>query len=205
MTITLDKGDSFSLDKPDGSPLTRVVLGLGWDPQDAPAATKGLFGLRRQAPAAHPNIDLDASVLFFDGAGKLMDTVAFNRLCSRDGSTQHTGDNLTGAGDGDGDDEQIIIDLSRVDPKVKNIVAVITSYSGHRFSAVKNTHARVLDASGSRQEEVVRFDLADGGDDTGNVVARFRRGKNGWSYTAIGASARGRAAKDLVPAAQAHL
>src|SRR5688572_33469162 len=102
MGVNLSKGQRISLDKEAGTTLTQVVMGLGWDAMKK----KGFFGSSSQS------IDLDASCLMFDEGKQLLDTVWFRQLKSNDGSIQHTGDNRTGAGEGD--DEQIKVDLSRV-------------------------------------------------------------------------------------------
>src|SRR3954466_3259456 len=107
MRVNLSKGQKVSLAKRDGGTLTRVRMGLGWDA----VKKKGLFGgLKSQT------IDLDASCLLFDASGRLVDQGWFQQLRSADGSIQHTGDNLTG--DGDGDDESIKVDLTRVPANV---------------------------------------------------------------------------------------
>src|SRR5262245_31955668 len=106
--ITLTKGRTISLEKTAGRALTRVTRGLGWDVRKS----KGFFGFG----ARGGDIDLDASCLMFDRGGSVVDTIWFRQLRSKCGSITHTGDNLTGAGDGD--DEQIIVDLSRVPPGV---------------------------------------------------------------------------------------
>src|SRR6266487_5084788 len=102
MSVTLLKGQQVSLTKRGGGSLTQVRMGLGWDAMKK----RGLFGFRSQT------IDLDASALLFDPAGQLVDQVWFRQLTSTDGSVRHTGDNLTG--DGEGDDESIKVDLTRV-------------------------------------------------------------------------------------------
>ena len=97
--VTLTKGQSVSPEKPGGGSLTRVIMGLGWDVRKS----GGFFGFG----GGGGDIDLDASCVMFDGSGRQVDVVWFRQLKSRDGSVVHTGDNLTGAGDGD--DEQIIV------------------------------------------------------------------------------------------------
>jgi tellurium resistance protein TerZ len=103
--VSLSKGQTVSLEKRGGGTLTRVRMGLGWDA----VKKKGLFGRLQEQ-----SIDLDASALLFDAQGRLLDQVWFRQLQSRDGSVRHTGDNLTGAGDGD--DESILVELPAVPP-----------------------------------------------------------------------------------------
>lgn len=185
--ISLTKDQSLSLVKDNGQALTTVRLGLGWD-----AVKRGLFGKTRE-------IDLDASAILI-GNGRVIDTVAFNQLTSKDGSVRHSGDNLTGAGDGD--DEQIVIDLARVSASVDTIVLVITSYSGQTFDQVSNVFARVVDLTAG-EKEVVRYDLANAGAQTGNVIAKLTRNGASWDFTALGTPGSGRVARDLHNAAAA--
>lgn len=103
MAINLNKGQTIDLRKPDGGGLTRVRMGLGWDAKTV--TKKTLFGGTKTVTKS---IDLDASALLCAGS-EVVETVYFGHLRSDDGSLQHTGDNLTGAGDGD--DESIVVDL----------------------------------------------------------------------------------------------
>jgi tellurium resistance protein TerZ len=196
MGLSLQKGQTLSLTKKDGGHLSLVRMGLGWD--SAAPVKRGLFGgLKKPA-----EIDLDASAIFFDAAGQALDTVFFNQLASKDGSTQHTGDNLTGAGDGD--DETIRVNLAGVSPAVAQIVFVISSYSGQTFSEVENAFCRLVDDSTPGSPEVARYQLTDAGTHTAMIMAKVYRDGAGWSFQAIGNRATGRTVKDLVaPAAQA--
>lgn len=187
MSISLQKGSSLSLKKADGSALTKVRLGLGWD-----AAKRGLFG---------GEVDLDASAVLLDANGKAADIVYFGQLKSKDKSVRHSGDNLTGAGDGD--DEQIEVNLGDVSSNVKSIVFVITSYSGQKFNAVKNVYARVVDVSAG-ENEVVRYNLAESAGVTANVIAKLVRDGSGWAFTAIGEYTDGRTAMDTLGAVARH-
>jgi tellurium resistance protein TerZ len=188
MSISLQKGSSLSLKKNDGSTLTNVRLGLGWD-----SAKRGIFG---------GEVDLDASAILLDANGNAVDIVSFSQLASKDGSIRHSGDNLTGAGDGD--DEQIAVNLNAVNAAVKSIVFVITSYSGQKFSAVKNVYARVVDTSANPENEIVRYDLAESANNTANVIAKISRDGAGWAFTAIGEYTDGKTAKKTLPAVVRH-
>lgn len=192
MAVSLTKGSSLSLKKADGSALTVVRLGLGWD--ETPQKKRGLFG------ALGGSIDLDASALMFDAGKNVVDTVSFSKLASSDGSVRHNGDNLTGAGNGD--DEQIVVDLSRVPASVASIVFVITSYSSHKFDRLENVFARVVDLSAG-EAEIARYNLAERGSNTANVIARVYREGSGWAIQAIGNAANGRTARDVVADAKA--
>lgn len=191
MTITLTKGQKLSLRKQDGATLTRVRMGLGWDAMKK----KGLFGLRNQT------IDLDASALLFDRSGALVDQVWFKQLTSHDGAVRHTGDNLTG--DGDGDDESIRVDLTAVAGAVHTIVFTVNSFTGQDFSQIENAFCRVIDEHG--ETEVARYALTGSGAHTAQIMAKLSRDSDGWAVTAIGAAASGRTFKDLLPAVARHL
>lgn len=185
MSISLTKGQQISLTKAGGT-LTRVRMGLGWDA----VAKKGLFGKLKSQ-----DIDLDASCLIFDAQRTLLDSVWFNQLQSKDGAIQHTGDNLTGAGDGD--DESIIVDLTRLDPRVQSLVFTVNSFTGQNFSQIENAFCRLLDdASGA---ELARYDLSGSGSHNAQIMAKvYRDGSGGWAMGAIGQIAVGRVVNDLV-------
>ncbi|TFB98701.1 TerD family protein [Cryobacterium adonitolivorans] len=192
MGLSLSKGQSLSLTKADGGNLSKVRMGLGWD--SAAPVKRGLFG-RGKAP----EVDLDASAIFFDASGKVLDTVWFQQLSSKDGSTRHTGDNLTGAGDGD--DETILVDLTKVSAAVSQIVFVISSYSQQTFDAVQNAFSRLVDDSSAGTPEVARYQLTDSGPHTAMIMSKVSRDGTGWTFKAIGERATGRSAMDLLTAA----
>jgi len=192
MGLSLSKGQSLSLTKADGGNLAKVRMGLGWD--SAAPVKRGLFGRAKAA-----EVDLDASAIFFDASGKVLDTVWFQQLSSKDGSTRHTGDNLTGAGDGD--DETILVDLTKVSPAVAQIVFVISSYSQQTFDAVENAFSRLVDDSSAGTPEVARYQLTDSGPHTAMIMSKVSRDGAGWSFKAIGERATGRSAMDLLTAA----
>jgi tellurium resistance protein TerZ len=191
MTVSLTKGQKVSLTKAGGGTLTKVRMGLGWDA----APKKGLFGSRKQS------IDLDASCLLFGADGKLLDQVWFQQLKSRDGAVQHTGDNLTGAGDGD--DESIKVDLSRLPNTVTTLVFTVNSFTGQDFSQIENAFCRLIDETDG--QEIARYDLTGSGRHTAQIMAKVARDGQGWSMTAIGVPATGRTFKDLLPAMAGHL
>jgi tellurium resistance protein TerZ len=180
-----------SLVKQGGGTLSRVRMGLGWDA----VKKKGLFGSRSQS------IDLDASALLFDGAGQLVDQVWFQQLRSTDGSLVHTGDNRTGAGDGD--DESILVDLASVPAHVRTLVFVVNSFTGQDFSQIENAYCRLVDETTAT--EIARYELTGSGRHNSQVMAKVTRDGSGWSMTAIGAVATGRTFRDLLPAVTPHL
>lgn len=189
MALSLKKGESLSLTKRDGGALTRTRMGLGWD--SAAPVKRGLFSRK---PA---EVDLDASAIFFDAAGKAVDSIWYGQLASKDGSTRHTGDNVTGAGDGD--DETILVDLTKVSPAVTQIVFVISSYSGQSFDLVQNAFCRLVDDSTSGSPEIARYELTDAGTHTAMIMAKVSRDGAGWTFKAIGDRATGRTVVDLIP------
>lgn len=192
MAISLTKGQSVSLVKQGGGTLTRVRMGLGWDAMKK----KGMFGGSKSQ-----SIDLDASAMLFDSSGQLVDQIWFQQLRSKDGSVQHTGDNLTGAGEGD--DESIIVDLSSVPAAVHTLVFVVNSFTGQNFSQIENAYCRLVDET--NQTEIARYELTGSGTHNGQVMAKVTRDGSAWSMTAIGAVANGRTFKDLLPAVTPHL
>ena len=191
MSVSLSKGQRVSLEKSGGGTLTRVRLGLGWDA----APRKGLFGRSRSQ-----SIDLDASALLFAGT-RLVDQVWFHQMTSKDGSVQHTGDNLTG--EGEGDDESIRVDLSRVPANVTTLVFTVNSFTGQDFSQIQNAFVRLVDES--TETEIARYDLTGSGSHTAQVMAKVARDGAGWSMTAIGTPTSGRTFHDLLPAISPYL
>jgi tellurium resistance protein TerZ len=193
MTVNLQKGQKISLEKEAGGALSKVTMGLGWD-----AIKKGgFFGFG----AKTESVDLDASCVMFDDANRPVDVVWFRQLKSRDGSIMHTGDNRTGAGEGD--DEQIIVDLSRVPANVKSLVFTVNSFTGQNFSQVENAYCRILNAA--NQQVVARYDLSVQGSHTAQVMAKLYRHNGEWKMHAIGENASGRTFDDLMPMITPHL
>lgn len=192
MSVNMTKGQQVSLTKAGGGTLTKVRMGLGWD------ATKkrGMFGGMKSQ-----SIDLDASCLLFDGTGNLVDQVWFQQLNSADGSVRHTGDNRTGAGDGD--DESVVVDLSRVPSGVKTLVFTVNSFTGQDFSQIENAYCRLVDET--NESEIAKFSLTGSGQHTAQLMAKVTREGQGWAMTAIGAATSGRTFRELLPAVAAHL
>ncbi len=191
MSVNLSKGQKVSLTKSTGGTLTRVRMGLGWDAMKK----RGFFGKKEQ------EIDLDASGLLFDAAGTLVDVVWFNQLQSKDGSVLHTGDNRTGAGDGD--DESIIVDLTRVPANISTIVFVVNSFTGQDFTQIESAFCRLVDEADN--SEIARYNLSGAGTHNAQVMAKVSRDGAGWSMTAIGAATSGRTFDQLLPAVTPHI
>lgn len=193
MAVSLTKGQKISLEKEAGSSLTKIVMGLGWDA----VKSKGFFGFGGSAP----EIDLDASCLLFNEQGGLVDVVFFRQLQSKDGSVVHTGDNRTGAGDGD--DEQIVVDLSRVPSTVKSLVFTVNSFTGQNFSQVENATCRII--NGANNQEIARFNLTTLGNHTAQIMSKLYRHNDEWKMHAIGEIGNGRTFEELLPQITPHL
>jgi len=193
MSVNLTKGQKISLDKEAGGSLNRVVMGLGWDA----VKSKGFLGFG----AKSADIDLDASCVLFDDANKPLDVVWFRQLKSRDGSVFHSGDNRTGAGDGD--DEQINVALQSVPDNVRSIVFTVNSFTGQSFAQVENAYCRLVSADNGK--EVARFNLSVQGSHTAQIMAKLYRHNNEWKMHAIGENGSGRTFDDLMPLITPHL
>ena len=192
--VSLQKGQTVRLEKSGGGALSHVAMGLGWDVRKA----GGLFG---KLMGGGGDIDLDASCLLFDGNGRMVDQVWFRQLKSGDGSIGHSGDNLTGAGDGD--DETIKVDLTRLPASVQTLIFTVNSFRGDTFDRIENAYCRVVDAASNK--ELVRYDLSGTGSHTGQVMARLKRSNGGWEFTAVGNRTSGRTFHDMMPQIQAAL
>ena len=202
MAINLQKGQKISLAKEAGNTLQKVVMGLGWDAVQAPAKSGGfLGGMFGGGAASGGAIDLDASVVLFNEQNAAVDVVYFGQLKSKDGSITHTGDNRTG--DGDGDDEQIIVDLSRVPESIKSLVFTVSSYTGQDFNSVQNAYCRLVD--GSNQSEIARYTLSAQGPHTAQIMAKLYRHNGEWKMHAIGENGTGRTIENLLPQIIPHL
>ncbi len=193
MGVSLTKGQKISLTKSDGGGLTKVTLGLGWDQKKA----KGFFGALTGGGA----IDLDSSCVLLDDLGQLVDTVWYQQLRSKDGSILHTGDNVTGKGDGD--DEQIIVDLSAVPATVKYLFFTINSFTGQSFEKIENAFCRLVD--NSTNNELARYNLTGGGTNTAQIMAKVYRHEGEWKMHAIGEASNGKTFHELLPALRSVL
>lgn len=194
MSVNLQKGQKISLDKEAGGGLSRVTMGLGWDA----IKSKGFFGFGGGKSDA---VDLDASVVMFDESNKPVDVIWFRQLKSKDGSIVHTGDNRTGAGDGD--DEQITVDLNAVPASVKALIFTVNSFTGQTFATVENAYCRLINAA--NQQEVARFNLSVTGSHSAQIMAKLYRHGGEWKMHAIGENGNGRTFDDLMPQISVHL
>ena len=185
MAVSLKKGQKVDLRKSSGETLRNVLIGLGWDPVEPPKKG-GLLGLFAAKP---PEIDCDASVLLCKN-GKLentADVVYYNNLQHSSGAVRHMGDNLTGGGDGD--DEQVMVDLARVPADYDRIVFVVSIYQAlqrnQHFGMIRNAFIRIVD--NDNNSEMCRFDLTENYDNmTAMVFGELYRKDGGWKFNAIG-------------------
>ena len=189
MALNLAKGQKISLNKEAGSTLTQVTMGLGWDPVKKGGMLGGLFG------SGGGSIDLDASCVMFDDKGKAVDIVWFRQLKSRDGSIIHTGDNLTG--EGEGDDEQIIVNLEKVPEHIKTLVFTVNSFTGQTFDNVDSAYCRMVDSKNNK--EIARFTLSGKGNHSAQIMAKVYRHEGEWKMHAIGENGFGRTIETLMP------
>lgn len=187
--VSLTKGQKVTLRKDGGVALTKIRMGLGWDPVAAPKKT-GFFG----GGGRSGDIDLDASAIMFAGRN-VADVVYYGQLKAKDGSILHQGDNLTGAGEGD--DEVVNVDLTRVPANVTAIVFTVTSYRGQTFEQVENAFCRLVDDTNNT--ELARFTLQGGMPFTGLVMAKVYREGGNWKLQAIGDGIVAKHAGEAVP------
>lgn len=195
MGLPLRKKESLPLRKPDGQALTQVKMGLGWDPIQKEIKSSGFFGMFSSVQVVEQSVDFDASVIAYRN-GQLVDIVYFGKKSGLNNAIRHSGDNLTG--NGDGDDEVIVCDLDSVAKQgVTDLFFVINSFSGQKFSDVKNAFCRVVDAV--TDQEHSRFELSDGQPVTAYVMTRIQRADDTWKIIGVGAEASARTAKELEP------
>jgi tellurium resistance protein TerD len=173
MSVSLAKGGNVSLTK-EAPNLRAVMVGLGWDERTTSGA----------------DFDLDASALMLNASGKILSDahfVFFNNLKSPDGSVEHTGDNLTGGGDGD--DEQLLVNLAAVPPECDRIVFPVSIYEaqarGQSFGQVRNAFIRVVNSDGGA--ELTRYDLTeDASSETAMIFGELYRHNAEWKFRAVG-------------------
>ena len=174
MAINLEKGQRVNVNLP------KFVVGLGWD---ANASSTG------------QDFDLDASVFILGENKKLLSDsyfVFYNNLTSPDGAVEHTGDNLTG--DGDGDDESIKIDLSKINPNATELCFVVTIHDAENrkqnFGQVRNSFVRVYNPD--TKEEILKYELEeDFSIETAVEFGRLYKRNGEWKFEAVGVGQKG--------------
>ena len=202
MAVNLQKGQKISLEKEAGGTLNQIKMGLGWDVASAKSSGGGfLSGLFGGGGGSSDSIDLDASCVLFNSAKQPIDVVYFGQLQSKDGTIVHTGDNRTGAGDGD--DEVINVNLAAIPADVQALVFTVNSFTGQSFETVANAYCRILNASNN--SEVARYNLSAQGSHTAMILAKVYRHNGEWKMHAIGETANGRTFNDLIPTILPHV
>lgn len=185
VAFAMDKGDVLDF----GESLQSITLGLGWDVDMG-------------------EIDLDASAVLLSQSGEMVESVFFGNLASqktaRKGAVKHSGDNLTGAGDGD--DERIHVQLDALGDAVHDVFFCIHIYSKDRrgrpktFSCVANPYCRVVEGNGNDEEELCRYTLTEASNKSGLIIARLRRAPDGrWGFHALGTPSNGTMYRDSLP------
>jgi tellurium resistance protein TerD len=173
MSISLNKGGNLSLSK-EAPGLTNILIGLGWDTRSSDGQA----------------FDLDASAFLLKEGDKVRsdaDFIFYNQLKSSDGSVEHTGDNLTG--EGEGDDEAIKVDLGRVPPEIHKISVAVTIHDAEtrrqNFGMVTNAFIRVVNAANN--SEITRYDLSeDASTETAMIFGELYRHGAEWKFRAVG-------------------
>ena len=180
MSVNLQKGQKVELRKNNGGSLRRVMVGLGWDEVKQ---KRGLFAPKPQ------DIDCDASAILCVN-GRLVDAkdlVFYNNLTHRSGAVMHMGDNLTGAGEGD--DEQIMVDLTALPGQYDKIIFTVTIYQarerGQHFGLISNCFIRICDAETG--QEICKYNLSENYSGmTAMIFGELYRYNGAWKFNAIG-------------------
>jgi tellurium resistance protein TerZ len=224
VAFAMEKGETLDF----GSSLHDVVMGLGWDAQlqertcSTPGCQRGPVrgydtccrtcqmssGTNHGPTCNSSQVDLDASAILMGNNRQVLECVFFGNLKtsgdhSRPGAVEHTGDNQTG--EGDGDDESLIVRLDQLGPEVHDIFFCIHIYAKDQhgrpltFSKIRNPYCRVLEA-GAGGQELCRYTLSEAGERSGLVLGRLRRSPDGrWSFNALGIPCNGTMYKDSIP------
>jgi tellurium resistance protein TerD len=174
MAINLQKGQRENIDAP------KFTVGLGWDTNNSSTGS---------------SFDLDASIFIMNDQKKLISDenfVFYNNLVSPDGAVEHTGDNLTG--DGAGDDEQIKVDLTKIDAKVSEICIVVTIHDAENrrqnFGQVRNSFVRIFDTA--TNEVLLKYELEeDFSIETAVEFGRIYKREGKWKFEAVGVGMKG--------------
>lgn len=197
MAVNLQKGQKVNLKKENGQALGRVMVGLGWDPAEKSGGGGGFLSSIFGGGSA--DIDCDASVFLCQG-GKLTatkDIVYFGNLAHSSNAVRHMGDNLTG--EGEGDDEQIFVDLGAVPENYDKLVFVVNIYKAQErkqhFGMIRNAFIRIIDDKGA---EFCRYDLSEKYEGmTAMIFGEIYRYKGEWKFNAIGQGTKDFGLEDL--------
>ena len=173
MSVSLSKGGNVSLSK-SAPGLTKLVIGLGWDTRSTDGS----------------EFDLDGSAFLLTSNGKVRsdsDFIFYNNLVAADGSVEHTGDNRTG--EGDGDDESLIVHLDKLPASIDKIAVTVTIHEAESrkqsFGQVSNAFIRCV--NGDNNQEIARFDLTeDASTETAMIFGEIYRHNGEWKFRAVG-------------------
>ncbi len=184
MAINLTKGSTIELTKSNGSALEHICVGLNW----GSIQVKSFFGLL----TSNRDVDLDGSAAIFDHDRKLLDTVYFKNLKSKDGAIRHSGDDLTGDAEGDDqkDNEVITIDLRLLNPNARTIVLFLNSYQKQDFADIPYSKVKIYEGTIHKVDEVLAsFNLSADKEFAGYVsmvMGKFIKEGASWHFKAIG-------------------
>ena len=196
MSVNLQKGQKVDLTKGNAG-ISKLMVGLGWDPVNQPASAAksgGIFGSLLRGGGGggggSQQFDCDASVIMLNANTKLTDKgnlIYYGNLKSRDGSVQHMGDNLTGQGEGD--DEQVFIELNKVPADIQRLIFVVNIYDCAKrkqdFGMIQNAFIRVVDSNTNR--ELLKYTLSENyAGKTALFAGEVYRHQGEWKFSALG-------------------
>lgn len=200
MSVGAPEEQPVKLEQETGHSLANLFMGLGWCRKkvDSP----GFLGFGSSTKEV--DVDLDASCLLFNKSGRLVDHVWFEQLQSQCGSVSHSGDDETGGGGADTENERITVDLQHLPAAVQTLVFTVTSFSGESFAEIPHAFCLVVDVISDA--EFIRCDLSvEGGDYTGLILAKLYRDGDGWKLETIGRQTQGRTFQELLPVLKDYL
>jgi tellurium resistance protein TerZ len=193
MAINLEKGQRISLEKPNGSKLQNICVGINWGAIEK----RGFFGTKKEA------VDLDASCALYDENKNLQEVIYFGNLKSKNGSVRHSGDDLTGdvGGDDGLDNEVITVDLANLSPSTTYVAFVLNSFRGQDFGDIPYASIRMFEGTPTRVNEVfAKFNITGGGfaGHVSMVMGVFYKRNGEWKFNAIGEPTKDRKLQETV-------
>jgi tellurium resistance protein TerZ len=200
MSIGPQEEQPIDLEQETGHSPSHIFMGLGWCKKKVESHGFLGFGSGTQ----EVDVDLDASCLLFNKSGRLVDQVWFEQLQSQCGSVIHSGDDETGSGNADAENERITVDLQGLPAVVETLVFTVTSFSGESFVEIPHAFCVVVDVVADI--EIVNFDLSvEGGDYTGLILAKLYHDAGEWKLQTLGKPAQGRTCQELLPVIKDYL
>ena len=199
MAINLTKGQRINLKKENGTTLQNICVGVNWGAIEK----KGWFG-----GTSKEAVDLDASCILYGSTKKIIDTVYFGHLKSKDGAVKHSGDDLTGDMDGDDglDNEIITLDFYKLNTSVEYVAFVLNSFRGHDFGTIPFASIRIYEGTPTRVNEVfATYNIAKEHGFSGHVsmvMGIFYKRNNEWKFNAIGEPTRDRKLEETIRTVQ---